>query len=192
MYLNTPHPFMKNILGVEAPVVFPDRNELGDKRLDPKENVAKLKEKIRKQRAKDVVPEQPYLLMASAVGKPMDWRELVAKLKKLNPNLIMLDGGVPGAIQIRIVDPEHAPWEPDTKYIGGFMRTVLTEWDTATTDEWGIANAPKRGWRTVVLMLLAGGYARKIDADRIFGEASGNQRSDIWGKKIQSRELNLK
>lgn len=183
---------MKNILGVEAPVVFPDRNELGDVRLDAKENVAKLKEKIRKQRAKDIVPEQPYLLMASAVGKPMDWRELVAKLKKLNPNLIMLDGGVKGAIQIRIVDPEHAPWEPDTKYVGGFMRGVLTEWDTATTDEWGVAKAPTRGWRSVVLMLLVGGYARKSDADRIFGEVSGNQRSDIWSKKIQSRELNLK
>lgn len=183
---------MKNILGVESPVVFPDRRELGDTRLDPKENVAKLKEKIRGDRKKHIVPEQPYLLMAAAVGKPMDWRELVRKLKKLNPNLLMLDGGVKGAVQIRIVDQRHAPGEPDTRYVGGFMKGVLTEWDTATTDQWGVATAPVRGWHTVVLMLLDQGLARKIDADRIFGEVSGNQRSDLWSKKIQSRELNLK
>lgn len=183
---------MKNVLGVEAPVVFPDRHELGDTRLDPKENVAKLKEKITKLRAKDIVPEQPYLLMASAVGKPMEWRELVRKLKKLNPDLIMLDGGVKNAIQIRVFNPEHEPWEPDTKYVGGFTKTVLTEWDTATTDQWGVANAPVRGWHTVVLRLIEQGLARKSDADRIFGEVSGNQRSELWGKKIQNRELSLK
>ena len=182
----------KNELGVEAPVVFPDIHELGDTRLDPKENVAKLKEKIVAQRKGHVLPEQPYLLMQAAVGRPLGWREFIRKLKKLNPALIIMDGGYPNAIQLRLPDPNPEPGEPNTKYVGGFKKQVLSEFDTATTDEWGVADKFERGWRTVILHLIKWGYARKEDADRIFGEASGNTRSDLWSRQIQAKELNLK
>lgn len=184
---------MKNSLGVEAPVVFPDKGELGDTRLDPKENVLKLKEKIRKQRQPHVLPEQPYLLMQAAIGKPMGWRELVAKLKKLNPSLIIMDGGYPNSIQLRIPDPANLdPKDRGTTYVGGFKKQVLSEFDTATTDKWGVADKFERGWRTVILNLIKWGYARKADADKIFGEASGNARSDLWARQVQAKELNLK
>ena len=183
----------KNELGVEAPIVFPDSHELGDTRLDPRENVAKLKEKIRKQRQPHILPEQPYLLMQAAIGKPMGWREFVLKLKQLNPALIIMDGGYPNSIQLRIPDPRNLdPKDRGTTYVGGFKKKVLSEFDTATTDQWGVADKFERGWRTVVLNLIQYGYATKKDADRIFGEASGNQRSDLWAKKIQTKELNLK
>lgn len=180
---------MKNALGVEAPVVFPDRWELGDTRLDPKENIAKLKEKITAQRKKHILPEQPYLLMQAAIGKPMGWNEFVLKLKRLNPNLIIMDGGYPNSIQLRIPDPSNTdPKDRGTTYVGGFKKQVLSEFDTATTDQWGVAEKFERGWRTVVLNLIEWGYATKKDADRIFGEASGHQRSDLWAKKLQVKE----
>lgn len=184
---------MKNSLGVEAPVVFPDSRELGDTRLDGRENIAKLKEKIRQQRKKHILPEQPYLLMQSAIGAPMGWQELVTKLKKLQPALIIMDGGYPNSIQLRMPDPSNLdPKDRGTTYVGGFKKKVLSEYDTATTDQWGVADKFERGWRTVVLNLIKCGWARKADADRIFGEASGNARSELWARQVQAKELNLK
>lgn len=166
-------------------LIKPDKILLGDAILSPKEANVKQREIIRKQRQKDITPEQSLLVQKEmSLGSPLEWRELIRRLKLLVPDLIAMPGGYPNAIQLRILDKQRKEGEPETKYVGGFMKSTLAEYDTAELDEWGVAKKFNRGWRSVVQGLVQGGYATKAKADKIFGEAVG-QRSVLWQQKTK-------
>lgn len=169
-------------------LILPDSADLGDKRLSPEEGVKKLKEKITSERAQHKLVKQDELEnLEMSLGRPMPWQELCRRIKQLNPALIVCEGGYPGAMQVR-AEAAVTPEDPSgTKYVTGFMKTVLSEFDSVTQkDKWGVAKRVNRGWRTAVMDIVLKGYATKAQADQIMGEALG-QRAWRWEQRMQNR-----
>lgn len=168
-------------------LILPDSHSLGDTFLDPIENLIKLKEENQKEIDKKKLPGQAMLENQDmATGAPMSYQELIRKLKHANPNLIIEDGGVPGAIAVRVmsVDEEGIPYK---KYLSGFYKDVLTEYSFVTTDSRGLANRESRGWREVVKQLIKVGALPYKRAVEVFGDAEG-QRSSRWHELLRDKK----
>ena len=169
-------------------LILPDSADLGDKRLSPEEGVAQLKEKITSERAQHKLIKQDELEnVEMSLGHPMPWQELCRRIKQLNHSLIICEGGYPGAMQVR-AEVAVTPEEPSgTKYVTGFMKDILSEFDSVTQkDKWGVAKRVNRGWRTVIMDIVLKGYATKAQVDKVMGEALG-QRAWRWEPRMQGR-----
>ena len=165
-----------------------DINELGDKRLDPKESLAKIKEENIAMRAKDKLPGQEQLEDAeAALGTPLAYQELIRRLKLLKPELIIQDGGMPNAIAVRIFRDNGDGEGPRLTYLTGFYKEVLPEYSSVTVDEHGVALDEKRGWRTVLLMLMKQNVVSYRRVVEVLGDAFG-QRSNRWHQQLQEKE----
>lgn len=166
-----------------------DINELGDKRLNPEEGLAKIIEENTAMRAKDKLPGQEQLEdVEQALGRPMAYQELVRRLKILNPNLVIGDGGVNNAIAVRIYRDNGDGEGNRLTYLTGFYKTILPEYSSVTVDEYGVALNETRGWRTVLLMLMkqrAASFPRVVE---VFGDAFG-QRSNRWHEQLQTKGM---
>lgn len=170
-------------------LIQPDRNELGDRRLDPKESLAKIKADNIALRAKHKIKGQAQLEdEVAALGNPMGFSEFILKLRKLNPALIIQDGGYPNAVAVRIFRDNGDGEGPRLTYLTGFLKEVLPEYSSVTTDEHGVAQNEKRGWRSVLLMLLKQRVLSYPDVVRVFGDAVG-QRSNRWHEQLFKKEL---
>ena len=90
-------------------LILPDSTSLGDTHLSPEENVAKLREGNRKLVADRKIPNQKLLEDRNqALGAPLAHPEFMRRLRLMKPSLVIQDGGVAGAIQIRypVLDPD--------------------------------------------------------------------------------------
>lgn len=167
-------------------LILTDINDLGDKRLSPEEGVAELKERNAKLVEAKKIPHQAlYENHAMAWGNPMAHNELIRRIQKLSSNIIIEDGGVPGAVAVRIPARDE-DGQPTKKYITGFYKKPLPEWSSVVTDKNGLATREIRGWRPVVEALVRAGAITKEQYYAAFGEPQG-QRSIIWKEKIQGR-----
>lgn len=169
-------------------LVQTDINELGDKRLDPKESLAKIKEENIALRAKDKLPGQAQLQdVQAALGTPMGYQELILRLKRLVPELVIQDGGVKNAVAVRIFRDNGDGEGPRLTYLTGFYKTILSEYSTVTVDEHGVALSETRGWRTVLLALIKQNVVSYRRVVKVFGNAMG-QRSNRWDEQLQTKE----
>ncbi len=173
-------------------LIQPDRHELGDLRLDPKENLAKIKEDNLKLFSKHKLPEQALLENQDmALGQPMDWQSFVRKLELLRvPDRMWIhDGGYPNAIAIHVWRQKPSEIEPCWDYVGGFIKGMLPEFSAIKTDEHGLpteeAAGGLRGWRSVLLSLIVNKVVSFNEVVRVFGDANG-QRSGLWHKQLQT------
>jgi hypothetical protein len=162
-------------------LIITDSAELGDGRLDPKESLAKLKEENKKLAASTRKPDQVILgNKGMAQGQPMEWTHLSYLLQKMCPSLVIRDGGVKGAVQIRYPDPDEMYREDGgTRYVTGFYKDVLPEFSWETEDDRGRPTREIRGWRTVILALIKQHIITYADAVDVFGEPNG-QRNCRW------------
>lgn len=166
-------------------LIQPNIHELGDKRLNPEENLAKLKEGNAKLNEQYKIPGQAELEdVDKALGKPMSYTEVIRRIKLANNSLIVEDGGVQGAVAVRI--PVNGPNGLEKKYITGFYKEVLPEFSYVLTDERGLPKREVRGWRSVLLMLIKAGAITLKQADALFGETLG-QRAGRFQQ--QTRDL---
>lgn len=176
----------------KAPLVVPDKNDLGDLRLSPAEGVAKLKEGNQKLTDKKKIPNQSLLEdVDQAFGTPMHYSELIRRIKKINPAIIIEDGGIQGAAAVR-----HYCWDPyggnDTlgaygkKYVTGFYKEILPEFSSITTDKKGLPHREIRGWRSVLLALMKSGAVTFEQLKKEFGNPVG-QRSVLWDEQTQEQ-----
>lgn len=168
-------------------LIQPDSNDLGDKRLDATENLAKLKEDNLKLASKFKLPDQTVLEDAKmAVGTPMDWHDLVRLLEKMNPKIKCVDGGMANAIAVR-----YPAMQEDgvfgLKYVTGFYKEVLPEFSNVSTDVRGLVVRENRGWRTVVLHCIYQGIVSYKDAVDVFGEPNG-VRSGRWHDLLREKK----
>jgi hypothetical protein len=87
-------------------LIQPDINELGDKRLDPTESVAKQREKCLAMAANKRIYKQDELQdITRALGPRIQFGEMVRRLRKLIPSIKVLDGS-PG--NVALYAPRHA------------------------------------------------------------------------------------
>lgn len=164
--------------------------DLGDTKLSPLENVAKLKEGNQKLISQKRIPNQSLLENTDmALGTPMVYSELVRRVKKIAPQVIFEDGGVKNAIAVRhyTYDPyggDDAKGGYQKKYISGFYKEVLPEFSSITTDKKGLPHRELRGWRSVLLALMKSGAVTMEALVKEFGHPNG-QRSCLWNEQTQ-------
>lgn len=163
--------------------------------LSPEENVAKQKEEIRNSREKFKHPRQHILdNVDMAVGAPMQPQEFIRRLKKAGPRLIIEQGGWQNAVAVRIPHVDEDPLSPTygtltKKYVTGFYTDrILPEWSSFINDSTGVPRREVRGWRTVLLMLIAVNALTYTAATKEFGEPQG-QRNILWREQTQERRV---
>lgn len=169
----------------KAPLVQTDINELGDKRLNEIEAIAKIKEDTAKLVESKKIPNQKLLENREmALGRPMDYTDFIFKVSKLNPAIIFQDGGFPKAIAV--CHTVHG----EKKYITGFLKTVLPEFSAVIVDDKGLIQkggvGEVRGWRSVLLSLIKAGALTEKQVNLTFGPAMG-QRAVLWDAQLQAR-----
>jgi hypothetical protein len=180
-----------------APLMQPDRNELGDRRLNPEESVAKQREELLSIRhKKHAFAGQDLLADADrSIGTRMPSGELITRLQKLNPAILVKDG-IPGnvALYVRKSESEMAvdgydllrpQWYNEHKYVTGFPTEPLAEWGHLTTDTDGIAEREVRGWRSVLIALIKAKAFTYEAAVEEFGDPIEDTRSKFWFEQLQ-------
>lgn len=180
-----------------APLMQPDKNELGDKRLNPEESVAKEREELLSIRhKKHAFPGQDLLADADrSIGSRIPSGEFIVRLQKLNPAILVKDG-IPGnvALYVRKSESEmirdgydllRPQWYNEHKYVTGFPTEPLAEWGHLTTDTDGIAEREFRGWRSVLIAFIKAGAFTYEAAIEEFGDPIEDQRSKFWFEQLQ-------
>lgn len=180
-----------------APLMQPDRNELGDKRLNPEESVAKQREELLSIRHKEhAFPGQDLLVDADrSTGARLPSGEFITRLQKINPAILVKDG-IPGnvALYVRKSEAEmirdgydllRPQWWNEHKYVTGFPTEPLAEWGHLTTDTDGIAEKEVRGWRSALIALIKAKAFTYEAAIAEFGDPIEDTRSRFWFEQLQ-------
>jgi hypothetical protein len=167
-------------------LIQPDKNELGDLRLDVKEGAAKAHEDNKRMASVYKIPDQKLLEdREMAEGNFMDWKELVRRIHTLSPKIFIEKGGYPNALAVRI---ERKNWEgkSEKEYITGFLMEKLPEYSSVLVDKNDLPKREVRGWRTVLQALIRAGALTQKQCDLTFGPALG-QRAVLWDRAKQAR-----
>jgi hypothetical protein len=167
-------------------LIQPDKNELGDLRLNIEEGVAKAKEDNIRMASQYRIPDQDLLSKVEmAVGNPMDWKDLVNKLLRLSTNIVVEKGGYPNAVAVRVIKKDEFG-ETQKQYVSGFLMERMPEFSAIIKDENDLPKREIRGWRTVLDALIDTGVVTQKKCDLIFGPALG-QRAVLWDRASQAR-----
>lgn len=170
-------------------LILPDSTSLGDTHLSPEENVAKLREGNRKMVQDKKLPNQKILEdKDQALGAPLAHPEFMRRLRLMKPSLVIQEGGVANAIQIRypVTDPETGA--ATTRYVTGFYKGMLPEFSSILTDDYGLPTREIRGWRSVLLVLIHCNIVTYAEVKAAFGEPHG-QRGILWREQMQERKV---
>lgn len=179
-------------------IVITDRNELGDKRLNPEEGLAKLKEENAALIENRKLPYQSELEdVDSSLGRPLHFSEFLRRLRAAGAQLLVMDG-LPGNVAVYVrKQPQDADYnERDSKlpsdhwrnfhrYVTGFPKQVLAEFSVIETDERGLPKREIRGWRSALMALIKAGGISYRAAIHEFHEPSG-PRAWRWHQQLRS------
>ncbi len=185
-------------------LVQPDIAELGDFRLDPKESVAREREKAIAMAAKKRIYKQDELEdVKRALGPRIHSGEMVRRLRKLIPSLHFLKGS-PGNIAVYAprdlgeVEARFYEWYQEQeeaaargrkrqdkfflvhKYVGGFPQGELQEYTTIDIDNANLGTKEHRSWRTLLIGLLRQGLVSYSAVVKEFGDVGTDQRGWRW------------
>jgi hypothetical protein len=179
-------------------LIQPDRMELGDKRLDPKESVAAKREECLAMAATKRLPHQEDIEDPTrAFGPRIPFPEMVAKLRRIAPAMVVRDG-LPGNVALYVprnrkeLEDATREWQNDKdtfflsyKYVGGFPKKELQEFSTVDIDNARLATKEHRGWRTVVMTLIKQGVVSYSKATREFGDVGTDKRGWRWQEQLK-------
>lgn len=176
-----------------------DINELGDKRLDPKETVVKLREEAINDTVRCRIDGQDELEQAErSAGPRMFYTEIISRIREVNPSLQVIDGS-PGNVAIYVrkkptdisfgdIDPK-GEFFTDHKYVGGMAKDWLPEYSHVILDSSLLPVREYRGWRTVLISLIRGGALTYNQAIAQFGEPR-DARSTRWHQLLHKFKQN--
>ena len=177
-----------------APYIIADINEIGDSRLSPEESVIRLREENDSLLDNRRIHRQAELSDPNrAAGPRISWNDLLYRLHKCNPALLYKDG-TPGNIAVYVpkdrqeiaeheYDQSRPDWWNDHKYAGGIPKDWIPEYSVLEVNERNLPVREHRGYRSVLLALLAAGAITPDQADKHFGPALG-PRSWSWHQQI--------
>jgi len=180
-------------------LIQPDRNELGDKRLDPKEGVARKREECLAMAATRRLPHQAELEDPTrALGPRLQFSEFVSRLKRVIPALKVLDGS-PGSVALYFprnseeLQEATQAWTVDrdvfflaNKYVGGFPKQEIQEYSTVDIDNAMLATKEHRGWRSVLMNLITAGVVSYQAVVKEFGDTGTDRRGWRWRSELRS------
>jgi hypothetical protein len=171
-------------------LIQPDKKLLGDKYLKDAEAVARLKEDNAKATAQNRIPDQNLLEdKKAALGIPLAASELIIRLQKLNPKIVIQQGGVRNAVAVRYPMKDEKGNEVKEYITGFYIDNPLPEYSCVVTDARGLPWREIRGWRTVLTTLIRRGIITEKQADLTFGKP-GSWRSILWDKARHSERNN--
>jgi hypothetical protein len=194
-----------------APLVQVDINELGDKRLDPKETVAREREDLLRIEAKKKIWGQEELEDPDrSLGPRLQWKQLIQRILLCNPQIKVKDSqfGRAIALYIRKRPDEYTEidniilWQPEVarlmnipvpadsffihyKYLTGFNKHEMPEYSHVTVDSSHIAHREYRSWRSVLLALIKARAITYSAAIEHFGNPESDKRSGRWFEQTQ-------
>ena len=122
------------------------------------------------------------------MGRPMHHSEFIRTLRTIIPSLIVTDGRVRGTLSLFMVRSTPVKEVPNYKgpektnfscpvYIGWIHSGEMPEYEIDLIDGFQCAIGQKRGWRTILLRLIAR-WNKKL-------ELNGEPALDIWGSPIR-------
>ena len=157
--------------------------------ISPAEAIIKATEDTRKTASANRIPDQDILENHEAArGVPMEANELIRRLQKLNPKILVMPGGVPNAVAVRY-PTKNENGEIEQRYITGFYLERLPEFSSVTVDNMGLPHREVRGWRSVLMALIDNNILDRAKVDLMFGPALG-QRTGLWYKQLQGKSKN--
>lgn len=189
----------------KAPLVQTDINELGDKRLNETEVVAREREELLKIESKKKCWRQEELEdIERSGGTRIQPGDFLFRLKKCNPAIQVRDGvkGTPGTAdsvalyvckkssEYTEADFRHDEYRPKDeffvhhKYVGGFPFRPLQEWASVSVDTSHVAVREYRGWRSVLISLIKAGAITYEAAVKEFGDPRFDQRNGLWMEQV--------
>jgi hypothetical protein len=176
----------------KAPSLIIDPTVLGDRLPRDRDSIAQMKEKIRKGREQFKLPNQSFLENTDmALGGPMDPRDFIRRLLKMEPKLLIEPGGYSDCVRVGIptidddpLSPTHGTLVPTWLSCGFLVDRRLPEFSSVITDNEGVAKREIRGWRTVLLRLIHVGAITYQQAKKEFGEPTG-QRGSLWMQQMR-------
>jgi hypothetical protein len=181
-----------------APLVEVDKNELGDKRLNPEEAVAREREELLAIRFKKhaISGQESLIDIDRSTGSRIPCGEFLVRLHKLNPAILVKDG-IPGNVALYVrkseieiecdgYDLTLPMWRNEHKYVSGIPISSLPEWGHLTTDTDGIAEKEVRGWRSVLIALIKARAFTYAAAVEEFGDPVFDQRSSLWYDQLSN------
>ncbi len=170
--------------------------QLGDKHLDPKEEVARQREEL----LSDIAPRKAYgqeELEKSDRSKDghLYYSVLLRKLKVLYPSFLVKDG-IPGNVAIyrpktsaeilnEGYDLGRPKWHNESRYVTGFPKNYIPEWGHYLNDTDGVAEREVRGWRSILIAMIKQGLFTYAAAVKEFGNPEHDQRSRFWFEQLQ-------
>ena len=170
-------------------LVKADASLLGDKNLQDKEAVAKVKEENIALAQKNRIPDQDILEKREmAMGLMLQPNEFIRRLEKLNPKIIIEAGGVRNAVAVRYPKLQEDGTLRKEYVTGFYVDAPLPEFSSVVVDNKGLPIREIRGWRSVLLAL----YRQKIlnlkQIEIMFGKALG-RRATLWDKQTSERKV---
>jgi hypothetical protein len=178
-------------------LIQPDKSELGDLKLDPKESVYREREELLKLASSRKIDGQEELEDAErSAGPRMAWQEVIRRLRKCNPNLLFLDAQGGGHIaiyrpktgqereNIELLDDTRPAWWNDHMYVTGFPKHEMPEFPHVILDTSNLPVREYRGWRSVLMALIKSGAISYTSAIQQFGEPT-DSRSGRWHEQLR-------
>jgi len=166
-------------------LIQPDKSALGDGRLDEVESLARLKERNARDAAKNRIPDQDVLEnKAAALGMPLQPNELIRRIQRLNPKIIVEPGGVRNAVAVRYPKKDEKGVETKEYVTGFYIDQPMPEFSCVVVDNRGLPLREVRGWRTVIMALIRVKALKPQQVEVVFGRANG-QRATLWDKHMQ-------
>ncbi len=130
-------------------------------------------------------------------GPRMAYTELIRRLKKIYPPLLVKDG-VEGNVALyrrkkgeemaaEGYDLSRPTWYNEHKYVAGFPKTEIPEWGHLVGDTDGIAEREVRGWRSVLIAFIESGAITYQAAVEEFGNPSDDMRNGHWMQILEQK-----
>lgn len=186
-----------------APLVEVDKNELGDKRLNPEEAVCREREALIEKAAVFRMPDQAEMENPDRqYGPRIPFQNLLDRLRSLAPALAAKNGSL-GNVALYFprtaeeldeairegqgIDTNDPEFFLHHKYVGGFPKEELPEFGYMDTDTSKVATHEHlRCWRTVLIGLIKAGVISYQQAIQEFGDPGGDQRSKRWFRETET------
>lgn len=168
-------------------LIYDNSVSLGDNLLSPEEGNAKLREGNQTLIDSKKLPNQALLENKDmAMGTPMQPSELIRRLQKINP-AIVVKPGIPNAVAVYYPTYDEDEKKTVLKYVSGFyVNEMMQEFSNITVDDKGLPLREVRGWRSVLLAFFNKGILTYPQLKAAFGEPIG-QRNTLWNEQTREK-----
>lgn len=148
-------------------------------------------EAVKRQRHED---QEEWRLVDARRGRTLHASDVLLRLHKLVPSLLVKEGGIIGDLAMyQVTDAPQVKWDgKNFEYMGYITYATLPEYSIYEFDEDKdvMIRADEQGWRDILLRFIRKGLLTEEQCDKEFGKPVG-RGAQMWFKKLWNfRNLN--